>query len=368
MSASEEEFSQFVISVDDIDKSLLPEHARTPGTDAFREEVSKLFQRDFAEFGGWAKIIVGDKTVDVSWRSDPHGPDPFQIATGKLKQGKYADGIRLLELLRIQNPEDVDVLINLGMALSDIQQFPMAEAHLRHALDIDPNHVGVLIALGVALARQQRDAEAIDVLRSAVNLGGTNPWAHRNLGACLLRQGQIAEAEQCFRNAVDLNPKDQQAVFGLAQVLVGAGKLVEADKLYREVIEIDGRTDVAEVARQQLTKLASQAFRKAMPDGVRPDAVMYCLDALQKIEGRPRSEIQRIGFEIAVLGQRGLDPNNPTKQHELKSLAGTYSGLHLLCIMYAAFKVIAPNESIGFDVSKEYELAKVMHGANEQQG
>jgi hypothetical protein len=70
------------------------------------------------------------------------------------------------------------------------------------------------------------------------------------------------------------------------------------------------------------------------------------------------SEVQRIGFEIAMKGRTGLDSNDPTQKYELKSFAGQFSGLHLVCLMYAAFKSFAPETDIGFDLSKEYEAAQ----------
>lgn len=40
-----------------------------------------------------------------------------------------------------------------------------------------------------------------------------------------------------------------------------------------------------------------------------------------------------------------------------KSMEGDFSGLHLLCLQYVAFKRIAPDKSIGFDLNAEYETA-----------
>ena len=76
----------------------------------------------------------------------------------------------------------------------------------------------------------------------------------------------------------------------------------------------------------------------------------------------PRAEVQQIGFEIAATGQRGLDTNDPTPKYQLKSLAGNFSGLHLVCLMYVAFKSIALDTDIGFDLSKEYAAAQALHG------
>jgi len=359
--ASADDGYSFEISVDDFDKTVLPPHARTPGTDAFSDEVSQFFQKEFAAFKGRAQIVVDAKNIEVSWHSDPKQPHPMQVVMKKLEGGQHADAVELLEKLRRHQPNDIAVLYNLGMAFSDLGQLDKAEHVLRHAVKVAPDHVNARVALGVALARQGRHADAIPVLREAVTQEPTNPWAHRNLGGCLMTQGQIAEAEAALRRAVELNPADPQSLFGLAQVLEATGEKKEADDLYIKVISLDERSSFAEVAKQARTKLAQQSFRSALPGMGRPDAVMYCLNALEVFEKMKPDEIKRIGFEIALLGQNGLATNEPAQKYRLKSLPGQFSGLHMVCLMYVAFQQVVPDHDIGFDLAKEYEMAKAMH-------
>jgi len=89
---------------------------------------------------------------------------------------------------------------------------------------------------------------------------------------------------------------------------------------------------------------------------------MYCLTALQHFEGMELPEIQKIGFEIGLLGQQGIDPSNPEKKYTLKSIPGKeFAGLQLLAYMYAAFQVIDPFLDTALDFKKEYEAAKKLH-------
>jgi Flp pilus assembly protein TadD len=365
MASPQEEFS-YLIAVDDIDKSLLPPNARTPGTDAFREAVTRLILKDYEAFGGYARIVVDEQQVQVYWRSDPSAPDPMDVVIGKLKRGEYADAVRLLEYFRHQHPDNADVLYNLGMALSDMGRLPEAERHLRHAVEVAPSFTNAAVALGVALTRQRRYDDAVVVLRQAVTRAPQNPWAQRNLGACLLQTGQVKEAEACLRQAVRLNPADQQAILGLAQALEAGGSMEEVDGLYIKVIDLDGRTPAADVAREARSKLAQSSFRQRRLGGIRPDAVMYLLGALQRFEKMSREQVQKIAFEISIMGQRGLDTNDSSQQYRLQSLPGQYSGLNMGCLMYVGFQMIAPDLSIGFDLSKEYDIAKSMHAGKQK--
>ena len=89
---------------------------------------------------------------------------------------------------------------------------------------------------------------------------------------------------------------------------------------------------------------------------------MYCLSALQHFEGMELAEIQKVGFEIGLLGQQGIDPSNHDKKYTLKSVPGKeFTGLQLLAYMYAAFQVIDPFLDTAMDFKKEYEAAKKLH-------
>ncbi len=350
----------YVLATGDFDQSLLPAEAREPGTDEFQRAVSDFYTKEYANFGGTVRVSVTPKTITVSWRPDAARPDPMDVAVDALKAGDHDKGVLLLELLRQQHPDSLDVLCNLGMALSDMGRLDVALRHLRHAESVDPKHVSTLVAIGVALARQKRWAEAVPVLERAVALEPGNTWAHRNLGACLLQGGQNAKAERSLRRAVELAPKDQQALFGLAEVLQANDNDADADKLYVRIIDVDPTSDIAEMAKTARSKLAQESMRSAAPGGVRMDAVFYLLDAMQKFGKMDRKQVQQVAFEIAMLGQRGFDTNSPDKKYQTKSLPGMFSGLQMVSFMYAGFKAIDPSYSIGFDLSKEYEAAKAM--------
>jgi tetratricopeptide (TPR) repeat protein len=94
--------------------------------------------------------------------------------------------------------------------------------------------------------------------------------------------------------------------------------------------------------------------------------VMYCLSALQYFEDKDLSEIQKVGFEIAMLGRQGIDPSNNEKKYYLDSIPGKeFTGLQLLAYMYSAFQVIDPFLDTGMNFKKEYETAKEVHKGKE---
>lgn len=151
-------------------------------------------------------------------------------------------------------------------------------------------------------------------------------------------------------------------MFGLAEALAGLGRLKDTDETYKEVIDLNEYGKTAELAKDARRKMAEETFKERAAGTPRPDAVMYCAGALEKFAEMSPAEVQRIASEIAIKSQTGLDPNDPAQKYELKSLPGRFSGLHLLCLMYVAFKSFAPKMDIGFDLGAEYAAALTLHG------
>ena len=79
-------------------------------------------------------------------------------------------------------------------------------------------------------------------------------------------------------------------------------------------------------------------------------AVWFLVNALQRYAKLSTEAVREITFEIGRLGERGLDYANPAAQYQLESLPGEhFSGLQLLCLMFAGFQRFAPEVDCGID-------------------
>ena len=58
-----------------------------------------------------------------------------------------------------------------------------------------------------------------------------------------------------------------------------------------------------------------------------------------------------------MIGNRGLNVNDPTTKHQFQTWPGEYTGLQLISFMYAAFQQFAPSTDLGIDLSREYQIA-----------
>ncbi len=96
-----------------------------------------------------------------------------------------------------------------------------------------------------------------------------------------------------------------------------------------------------------------------------PESYTFCLDALHRFEGRSRDAIFIVVSEIGLLGMNGIDHTTPGKTYTFKAYPGeTFSGLHLLCLMYVGFKLYDPSINCGLDFAEAYEMALQAHKAN----
>jgi Flp pilus assembly protein TadD len=351
----------FILRLADFDLSRLPisEDALRASPDLLAQAISEYYARMFRGVGGTANVVVSADTIQVSWHPDKGDPRVLLLdqALELLKKGRYHEAEPLLQSLHARFPDDEDILLNYGMMLSDQGRLPDACRLLERLIQLAPNHSHGWTALGVARSRRGEKASALEAFRTALRLDPTNPYAMRNTGAILI-ESDTAAALPFLQKAADILPTDQQTLLGYGACLLRLGRKEEADSILTKCVELNPLTETAEQARSARTKLAHETMRGTVAGGLRPDVVMYCLGALQKFKTLGTAKTQAITFEIAMLGRNGLDINDPAQKYTLKRLPGNFSGLHLVSIMYAGFKLLAPDQDAGIDLSREYSEAR----------
>lgn len=110
-------------------------------------------------------------------------------------------------------------------------------------------------------------------------------------------------------------------------------------------------------AEKSRTEFGHKQLKSRSVGGFRPDVMMYIAGAMQTFKKVGPAKRHEIAVEIAMLGRSGLDINDPTDKYKLKLLPGKFTGLHLLAIMYTAFRQIDPTMETGADFGAEYEAA-----------
>lgn len=348
---------QFALA--EFDRSQLPEAQRGLEGDPFREAVREHLASQFAGHGGAAEIVVTQDRVIIRWKEEAGVSSLAEQGAAYLTEGQSDKGIALLRVALERDPDDADALFNLGIALGDRGEHHEAIAVLEKLITFRPGHPGSWTALGVARGRAGRWDEAILAFRQAVNRDPQDGLARKNLGAALSQTGKLEEGLTHLKAAVVLLHEDPQAWLNLAMNLEQGGVTAEAEIAYSRVIALDPGGSLAEKAELGRNRITGRKFRSG-GSGLRPDVVAFCREAIRLFDGMPADEVKRITMEIAMLGSKGLSVQNPTARYTLRNLPGEFSGLQLLCIEYAGFKIIEPSVDIGFDIAAEYEEARRM--------
>ena len=338
---------------DDIDLTGLPPR----GTERFDQALITRYALEYAA-RGWAAIVtVDDKFVRVVAVPE-HGIEPKTYVIGLLKHGFLEDALPILEALSGM-VDDADIEYNLGVCLSELGRIQESVAPLEKCIALDPNYVSGLVGLGVAYVRLDRLAEAEAVLRNAIQQEPHNAYAKRNLAVVLTKTGKLQDALPLFRQAASLSPQDPTIQLGLAQCLMqlGGAHRMEADKVYQQIMEKFRGHPAAEIALTARNKFANENLHAKVDGNVRMDVVFYMQCAMEEFAAIDPAQAGKIIMEIALLGQNGLQINNPDSRYRLETKSGDFSGLQLVSILHVGIKSLDSNAETGTGLDREYELA-----------
>ena len=367
------ESTAFSIEEATFDASLLPEGSRIPGTVAFHRAVTDYFQKSYASMDGQLSVVFAAGRIEVAWEpttAEPAGPGaPAMASIGPLLQQRRFDEARpLLETLLQLQPEHPEALYNLGVLASEEGRLEEARLLLRRAVIANAGdthaQANAQVALGLAALRQEDRSEARQALEAAIDLEPRNAFALRSLGSLLVIAGALAAGIERFRHALAVAPDDLVTTFNLAQALLELDPEEhrnEADRLLLRVIEAQPYGELANKAKDLRGSIASRDLRAEQPEGLRQDAVSYCLQALQLFEGMDQQRFMAVLSEVAAMGQGGLQINEPGTSRSLKTLPGSWSDLALACLIHVGMKRLMSDEVSGLGIGAEYEEVLRLH-------
>lgn len=277
-----------------------------------------------------------------------------------LQQGQLDQARSLLEEMLEHDPKNIDVLYNLGMCYTELGFPDKAISILKKCVELKPNFSNAQVALGFAFEKSNDPKSAENHFLHAIKIDPNNSYALRNLGGLYGNSSDLEKSIYCLEKSYRINPSDPMTIYGLGYVYKRIEDFERAEQLFIKLLDLDAPEKLKELARTARREIAVSNFKSK---GFRIDAVFYLLDVIKLFAKKQNEEIRNISFEIALKGREGLDINNPDKKYRIKSLEGEYSGLQLVCYMYAGFQIIDPSMDIEIDLSKEYQFAKKLNGS-----
>jgi tetratricopeptide (TPR) repeat protein len=282
-----------------------------------------------------------------------------------IKAHKFEGAKDVLEELHQSDPGNQDILYNLGMCHTELDEPEKAVETLSECIRYYPHYSNAYVALGFAYSRLADDEKAKDHFQRALEIDPSNPYALRNLGGLYGKENDYEKAIQCLEKSFSINPEDLQTAYGLGYSYFHIGKLDKADKYFKIAIDLDESSKIADMAKDLRREIAGINLKAK---GFRPDAMFYCLSALQFFKDKTPERVRQVAFEIAMKGRQGLDINNPDKKYTLESMDGSFTGLQLVSYMYVGFMMIDPKLDVGLDLSEEYQQALGLFGKERPHG
>jgi tetratricopeptide (TPR) repeat protein len=191
---------------------------------AWREYASFLLVDAYRRAGREVPGQLLDAMPDPSARRRGLAPDWADPWAEETRYFRRAYGAKLRE----------------AVALLGVSRFGEAIVVLEDLHRRRPDDLTVLVDLGVAYRRAGRVFEAREVLEAALAAGPDNFAAHLNLAAILLEWPDHERAIAHAERAVELNPTLAAAHETLGRVLMAAGRREEAQASLRRARELKG--------------------------------------------------------------------------------------------------------------------------------
>ena len=242
--------------------------------------------RDYAEYRSSYTIegntIIGERVLHVRQRQIAVASNQDYQAFHKsvledeaqwlsLDNGKTAAKVDKDSIPVSMKTEDLIKAANT--AVKD-ENFELAEALLKRAVNLEPQHKTAYGKLGKVLLRESKYDGAVEALREQTKLNPFDGSAFGDLAQALQAQEKYTEAEAAFRKQIQLSPLNSSAHGKLGRMLVDIKKYKEAVTELELVVSSDGDDegqDQLSLARAYLNlgqkEKAAEAFEKAAESG-----------------------------------------------------------------------------------------------------
>ena len=218
--------------------------------------------------------------------------DHFDQALNFIQAGRLDEARIYLEELLKQDPENVDLLYNLGMLYTDLGKPDMSIALLNQCIKLSSRHANAHVALGFAYMNSSDLMSAKEYTLQALKIVPNDPIALRNLGGILGKEKDFLNAFYQLQKSYDINPHDPQTVYGLAFAYKSMNDFENAEKYFKALLDMRSPDTLKELAREGLGGIAFETLKS---QGPRMDVVLYILSALETFPIVKKKDIEKYG-------------------------------------------------------------------------
>lgn len=132
-------------------------------------------------------------------------------------QGKFKEGLEKLLPLEEEHMDWWNLLFMIALGYKGMGEIEQAEMYLEKILIIKPNQVDVIVELGLCEAYKNNLDKAIEYFEQAAKIK-EDPEILCNLGMAYLNNGDIDDATYYIERAYELNPQDEITIACLKEL------------------------------------------------------------------------------------------------------------------------------------------------------
>lgn len=276
----------------------------TPGgVDAWLHQAFALHQQGQL---GQARALY----EQVLAREPAHAQALYLLGTLALQARDMRLAETMLSKAARANPRHVPTLINLAMALSQLDKHAAALEAVERALALEPTSVPARGARVGMLVRASRAADALREVDALLAAGVQSAELWVNKGIAHNELGQAAEAGRCFDHVLSLAPNHPDAQSQKVKLLIARERYDDALELVDRVLATSPNDAQAHANRGHVL-VELRRYADAVEACGRACAIEVSVDRLTRLS-TALCLAGRVGeAEVTIKNARGLDAEYP---------------------------------------------------------
>lgn len=161
----------------------------------------------------------------------------------KFSQGYYEQALAEYDRSLALSPQNVQALVNRGVAYFEKKNFKVAKADFENALKLDAQQQLAYNNLALIFARENQLEQASKFIERALDFDPVNPIYLNNKGYVLLLQNQLNEAKNLIDKSLEKAPQNSYAHRNLGLYFLKNNQKVEALEAFQKAYGLSPATD-----------------------------------------------------------------------------------------------------------------------------
>jgi tetratricopeptide (TPR) repeat protein len=189
------------------------------------------------KYAAEGNLALADKVLTDLLRQDPDNTLALsRSANVRLRMGRAAEALRIAEQLLKAGAPGPEAHLIAAQASLNLNDLPLAENHLREALERDPGDPETRVDLGNLLLQRGNTGAAAEQFNRVLQKDARSVQALNGLATVAYMGKQYEECEARLQQAAKIDPGDPQTKMNRALLYTRTGRVGDAVAIYRQLI------------------------------------------------------------------------------------------------------------------------------------